>query len=341
MAITVGQGSHRYEWIEDWARIPDTESGRKSGRTHGVAVARDGNVVVFHQADPAVLIFSPQGKLLSAWGDRFLTAHGLTLVQDGGQDYLWLTDESTAAVVKTTLDGRVVMELSTPPVDVYQATSGRGNRYIPTWVAVDEERYGGNGDVWVADGYGASYVHRFDNAGRHLSSINGEEGEAGRFKCPHGIFIDRRRMTLGGTGSGDAHWGMAPRPAAGSGSPQAELYIADRGNKRVQVYGLDGRYRRVFGADFLTSPCCFAGLGEHLYVPELRARLTILDGDDHPVATIAANEAVCDKPGWPNERGRIEPGKLNSPHGIAVDRQGNIYIVEWIVGGRITKLERL
>ncbi|MCC7205611.1 MAG: hypothetical protein IT441_11065, partial [Phycisphaeraceae bacterium] len=266
MAITVGQGSHRYEWIEDWARIPDTESGRRSGRTHGAAVTSDGNVVVFHQADPAVLIFSPQGKLLSAWGDRYLTAHGLTLVQEGGQDYLWLTDESTGAVVKTTLDGRAVLELSKPPVDVYQATpgGGGGKRYIPTWVAVDEERYGGSGDVWVADGYGASLVHRFDKAGRYIASIDGSEGQAGPFKCPHGIFIDRRRMAAGANGNGDAHWGIAPRVSSDARPPQAELYIADRGNKRVRVYDLDGTYRRVFGADFLTSPCCFTSLGEHL-----------------------------------------------------------------------------
>lgn len=44
--------------------------------------------------------------------------------------------------------------------------------------------------------------------------------------------------------------------------------------------------------------------------------------------------------GWPNHpKERIKPGKFNSPHSIAADSSGNLYIVEWISGGRITKLE--
>ena len=41
-------------------------------------------------------------------------------------------------------------------------------------MAVDEERHGGSGDIWVADGYGESYVHRFDKSGRYTSSITGD-----------------------------------------------------------------------------------------------------------------------------------------------------------------------
>jgi hypothetical protein len=90
--------------------------------------------------------------------------------------------------LKTTPDGQIVTILPKPSVDVY-----REGNYSPTLVAVDEERYGGSGDIWVADGYGESYVHRYDKPGRYIRSINGEEGNAGRFACPHGIFIDRRR----------------------------------------------------------------------------------------------------------------------------------------------------
>ncbi|MFV1980831.1 MAG: hypothetical protein ACC655_06735, partial [Rhodothermia bacterium] len=170
---------------------------------------------------------------------------------------------------------------------------------------------------WVADGYGSSYLHRYDKSGRYLSSLSGEEG-AGRFDCPHGLWADMR-----------------------SGVP--ELYVADRGNKRYQVYAMDGSFIRSYGSDYMTSPdgaSSYPGAG--LLVPELFARVTILDDDDRPVAYIGSNEEVCKIEGWPNhDPSLIQPGKFNSPHGAVADADGNIYVVEWIVGGRITKLSRV
>jgi DNA-binding beta-propeller fold protein YncE len=309
--MTVGTAAHTYQWIDQWARIPDTPSGRANGRTHGVAVSKTGNVIVFHQADPAVLIFDADGNLQHAWGHRFDGAHGLTLVEENGAEYLWLTDQNSGEVVKTTLDGKTVLNLTPPELPAYQ-----DGRFSPTWVAVNEQRHGGNGDVFVTDGYGQNYIHRYDKIGNCLGSFNGEQGKAGAFSCPHGIWIDTRK-------------------------DEPELYIADRGSKRVQVYDVQGKFKRVFGSDFLTSPCGFITHGQNLIIPELRARVTILDADDKLVTYVGDNERVCDLEGWPNHKPElIEPGKFNSPHGIAADKQGNLYVVEWIIGGRITKLAR-
>lgn len=305
----VGPSKLRYQWAEHWVRIPPTTTGQADGRTHGIAVTRQGHIVVFHQADPAVVIYSAEGALLTSWGNRFPGAHGLTLVQEGAEDFLWLADSKTGEVVKTTLDGHTVLNLQKPALSLYD-----NGKYAPTWVAVHEERHGGNGDIWVTDGYGMSYIHCYDREGRYIDSINGSAGEAGAFKCPHSIFMDTRKG-------------------------QPELYIADRGNRRVQVYDVEGNYLRVFGADFLTSPCAFASSGERLLIPELRARVAILDGQDRLLGYLGENEIVCDLPGWPNHPdGLIHPGHFNSPHGVAADAQGNIYVTEWIIGGRITKL---
>ena len=147
-------------------------------------------------------------------------------------------------------------------------------------------------------------------------------GDAGAFNCPHAIFVDRRR-------------------------PEPELYVADRSNARVQVYDLQGNFKRVFGSDFLTSPSVFVSDGNQMVIGELRARLTVIDSNDNLVCYLGANEAVCDVDGWPNnrnERGEIiatrllEEGKLNSPHGLAMDDSGNLYVAEWLIGGRMTKL---
>jgi DNA-binding beta-propeller fold protein YncE len=260
----------------------------------------------------------------------------MTLAKDGDQEVLWVADNGRkrqagleygypddtvrGQALKMDLHGNVLMSIQRPDLEVY-----REGVYSPTFIVVNEERLGGNGDVWVADGYGESYVHRYDKSGNYISSINGEEGQAGRFNCPHAIFVDHR------------HGG-------------SELYVADRANGRVQVYDMEGGFLRSFGSDFLTTPSGFVTHGDLLVIAELRARLTVCDINDQLVCYLGDNEQVCSVEGWPNnqdEVGRIvptsllEPGKFNSPHGMAVDADGNLYVAEWLIGGRFTRLAKL
>jgi hypothetical protein len=74
----------------------------------------------------------------------------------------------------------------------------------------------------VTDGYGQNHIHRFTASGEYVSSINGNEGRAGAFNRPHAIWIDTRKS-------------------------EPELYIADRASGQVQVYSLEGEFKRSFG----------------------------------------------------------------------------------------------
>lgn len=333
--MRIGSGDHAYRWIQDWAQIPDSAEAGTGWAHPGVVVTRDGLVITFHQSDPTVLVFDQKGNLQRSWDVELTEGHGITLVEEDGTEFLWIADPGrkrlpengyqypertspiSGQVVKLDLSGRTVMSLTPPDLALYQREN-----YCPTFVAVNEERHGGNGDIWVADGYGQSYVHRYDQSGKYLGSINGAEGLAGRFNCPHAIFIDRRKA-------------------------EPEMYVADRANRRVQVYDLAGNYRRDFGTDFLTSPSGFLTYGDVMIVAELRARLTLLDLNDNFLAYLGENEAACRVDGWPNSKnpsgeivptGPLTPGKFNSPHGMAVDREGNLYVAEWLIGGRFTKL---
>jgi len=302
--MSVNTSLENYGWVEDWAKIPASDNGR----THGVCVVKSGDVIVFHQASPAVLLFSPQGELKQSWGD-YPGAHGLTLVVEDDTEFLWLTDQEMQTIHKCTLDGTVVQKLSPPSHPAYEKGA-----FVPTWVAVNEKRFGGNGDIWVADGYGKSLVHRYNASGDYLSTIDGMDG-AGEFNCPHGIMFDSRR-------------------------DEPELLIADRGNARVQVFDGEGRFKRSFGSDYMTSPDGFSFHGDLLIVPELTARLTLVDKNDQCVGILGENDAVSEKEGWPNDRNHVQAGKCNSPHGACADADGNLFLVEWITGGRIVKLPK-
>lgn len=324
--MRIEAGPLRYEWVDCWAALPDPELARDGWAHPGIQVTETGEVVTFHPSEPKVLVLDRAGALLREWTVPLTEGHGLTLTGDR----LWIADpgskmrrtpdgsyhgvSESPQVVQFSLDGSIIGHLEAPPLDEYAEGT-----YAPTDTAVDTD----SGDVWVADGYGQSLVHRFDGDGRYISSLSGVEG-AGRFNCPHSVLIDRRH-----------------------GAP--ELYVADRGNARIQVYGLDGTFRRVVNTDILNSPSVFAIDGDQLVVGELFGRLTVLDRDDQLVAYVGDGGAVQESPGWPNAHDAAglptsphpHPGAFNSPHGLASDPDGNLYVAEWLIGGRYTKLAKL
>jgi hypothetical protein len=325
-----------FRWSEPWAdqQVADTTNGWAH---HGIAVTSMGEVVSFAPDRPQVRIMSPDGILRRAWDAPVTTGHGLTIVSSEGQDSLWIADNGDSllqqsdgtyasahaageqfhgSVVQMSLDGEEMSRLPVPPHAAYAT-----GRFCPTDVAVDETRWGGDGHVWVADGYGESLVHEFDQHGVWVRTLTGETG-LGRFLEPHAVFVDRRKDV-------------------------PELYVADRGHSRIQVFGLDGTFRRGVGVGELISPGAFAPWGDDLLVAELDARITVLGPDDRVVGRLGSGEMQDrETPGWPNQIGAggaivrpdLDQGVLRTPHGIAADAQGNVYVSEWLVGGRIIKL---
>jgi hypothetical protein len=335
----------------EWADLSAVPAAESSWAHHGLVATAGGELIGFHGG--RLVTFDESGAVRRVVEPGLTEGHGITLVREGDREFLWVSDPGFVfashhdnheddtwtplfgkgihrhtrqpRVVKLTLEGEILSELLMPPM-ASDLGPGMMGEYCPCGSAVDEERLGGSGDIWVADGYGSSLVHRFDQDGNHLSTLTGEEG-GGRFLCPHSVFIYRRE-------------GRAP-----------ELYIADRENRRIQVYDLEDRYLRTVGESFLNSPSGFARWGDVLVVAELYGRLAVLDVEDNLVGYIGADpeaeEGWPGRPGWPNalsdDGHAVAPhlprhDRFNSPHSVAVDADGNLYVAEWLLGGRYTKL---
>ena len=331
-AVLTGSGEHTYSWIEDWAQLPSPEAAATGWAHPGMACTPDGLIVTCHPGLPLLLFFDPSGRLVRSARLEATEAHGIAAHGES----VWVADNGAkrmpgpgypahvapagGQVLELSPKGALVRRFGVPEHEAY-----REGKFSPTSVAVTEE-----GEIWIADGYGQSLLHRYRADGVLLQSISGEESDAGRLKTPHALWVDRRK-----------------------GEP--EVYVGDRSNARIVVYDLEGGFKRVIGPEVeggtLHTPTAFAGQGELLFVAEFRAaRITVLDRDDRIVALLGANEQIVQTDGWPNRKDSsgqpvrptdVPPGLFNGPHGISADPSGNVYAAEWVIGGRYVKLERL
>lgn len=332
LALT-GEDPFRFRWTEPWGaeeqRAP-SDVALPGWAHHGIVVTGAGDVITQHRDRPEVITLSAAGEFVASWSADFVQAHGFSIFSEQGDEVLWIADNGSkrsatdgtypryrpyeparGAAIKYSLDGSELTRLTTPEIPEY-----KDRDYCPTHVAVAQ-----NGDVWVADGYGQSMVHRFSALGEYRGSIDGLTG-AGHFDCPHALFIDER-----------------------GGDP--ELLVADRASRRIQVFDLDGGFVREFGSDYLTSPGSFAAWGDFTIVAELEGRLTIVDRDGRLVGYLgASSDEERDRIGWPNAAGgetwvapSLTPGFFNAPHSLAVDTDLNLYVTEFVIGARVVKLE--
>jgi sugar lactone lactonase YvrE len=208
-----------YRTIRDFFKLP---AGRTMGSTNSVAVDHQGHIWVVDRCgandckgsklDP-VMEFDGQGHFIKAFGaGKFLFPHGMTIDKD---DHLWVCDGHVGNgigddVIEFDQNGKVLKILGKPGV----SGDGRDTFHEPNAILIAP-----NGDIFVADGHepGAGHnarVVKLDPNGKFILQWGAHGSGPGQFEMPHALAMDR----------------------------EGRLFVADRGNNRVQIFDQDGKF---------------------------------------------------------------------------------------------------
>jgi hypothetical protein len=304
----IGTGEHTYECYHDWLVPP---ANVLFGDTQGLALDEHGRIYLAQTVNSAsvgsetIQVYDPHGKLISSWGADFRGgAHGLDIRKEGSEEFLYHCDTAHRKITKTTLDGKVIWQKGVPTESGVYPTE---DKWCPTNIAFDP-----NGDIFVGDGYGSSYIHRYSIDGEYKSIVVRPGSEAGFVNCPHGLWVDRRTHT-------------------------PKLVVADRSNHRLQEFTLDGKHLG-FVTEGMRSPCHIHYNHGLALVPDLTSIVTILDKDNKVVAALG-DGAPDDLRNAPREK--FIPGKFIHPHAAIWINKKDIVVAEWVPIGRVTLLKRV
>lgn len=317
-AVTLGSGEHTYEWVP-FGTLP--EGHNYGSATHGVAFDSTGLLYVTHYGTPgSIVVFDPEGKYVRHLGEQHMNGghgvgHGIAIRIEDGQEFLYLSpSESNQAFTKMSLKGEIVWQKGRDDLHKDSGHYEGKASYRPTNISFSPD-----GNCYLGDGYGSGIIHRYTKDGKHINSFGGNGKEDGKFNTPHGQWLDNR-----------------------DGTPK--IAICDRANKRLQWFDLEGNFLKKL--DGFLFPADIDIQGDTMLVPDLHARVTLLDKDNKVIVHLGDDEAWRAQVtgGTPNVRGNSAlwtPGKFVHPHDAAFDKDGNIFVAEWVVGGRLTKLRKV
>lgn len=309
----VGQGEFQYKVNKQWgdqnpANIPVKDC-------HEMVQDNKGRIILLtNHVKNNIIIYDRSGKVLDTWGTQWPGAHGLTIHDEGSEQFLYITDQDRHQVYKTTMTGQVLLTIDYPKeVSAYT----KKEEFNPTETCI-----GPTGDIYVADGYGKSIITQFTPKGEYIRHFGGLGDGDEQFNCPHGITVDNR-----------------------SGEPS--LLITSRSNQRFKRFTLDGKHIETF----LTPGCYFCRpviKGQNVYFAVIATKTWW--GYDGMVAVLDENNKVVSFAG--GDAPDYSSGKLAepmydartffNPHDVCVDDDENIYVAQWYSGNTYPiKLERV
>ncbi len=277
-----------FDSVPDPLKLPDN---LYLGEVSGIAVNSKGHIFVLSRGNttgpayaPAaaqLLEFDADGKYLREIGHNLYAWSFAHMVKADRHDNIWVTDKGSDMVIKFTPDGRVAMifgrkqeasdEETGPlkhPKPPLAAEPGRFRQV--TDVAFDSDD-----NTYISDGYINSRVAKVDKDGNWLKSWGDRGNGPGQFNTPHSIAVDAKN----------------------------NVYVADRGNRRIQVFDRDGNFQRQFTIDVPVPPGAKPAIGNIPGEAQLAANATMAPGAPWTICiTPGPNQVLYSADAWP---GRI------------------------------------
>ncbi|MGH9451902.1 MAG: peptidyl-alpha-hydroxyglycine alpha-amidating lyase family protein [Terriglobia bacterium] len=203
-----------YESIPNFLKLPPN---LYMGEAAGVAVNSKGDIFVYNRgAHTQLFEFDRNGNFLRTIGEGlygFVFAHSVKIDR---YDNIWCVDEGSNMVIEFNPAGRVVMVLGRRPEPVEHVLPGQLAPPPPDWEfnRPTDVGFDAAGDIFVTDGYVNSRVVKYDRFGRRVKEWGSRGTAPGQFHTPHSIVVDAK----------------------------GRLYVADRENRRIQVFDTDGNF---------------------------------------------------------------------------------------------------
>src|SRR3569833_1574495 len=299
-----GHGNMRYRMDNKWSKADPMKNPVND--CHEMVQDKKGRILLLtNETKNNVLIYNKSGKLLDTWGHEFPGAHGLTLVNENGTEFLFITDTVKHQVYKTTMDGKILMTIDVPlETGVYK----KPEDFVPTETTVET-----NGDFYIADNNNTQYIMQYDKYGKLKHFFGGRGDGDEHLDNAHGITIDRRNAT-------------------------PTLVITDRTRNCFKRFSMDGKLLEVIK---LPGACVCRPVikGDHLYAAVLRSPnlnaentgfTTILEKNNKEVSNIGGTEPVY-------KDGFLQPLSLAElifliPLVVLVDYEKILYVAHWAAG---------
>ena len=281
------------------------------GDTHGdIAVSPAGEIYTSVQGGdhPGIQVYSAKGAYLRNVPGAPPDLHGFIIAQASDrQFYIYGVSRLAQEIIQLKLDGERVLTIPASAIPAQYKKDDKQAINL-TGIAVAP-----NGDIYVTDGYGLDFIHRFDQSGKYLASFGGKGGSWNFDQC-HKIAIDPRFSPV-------------------------RLICTDRRHDRLVHMDLNGRVLGEFGWG-LRLPSALAIRGDELAVGELMGRVSLLDRTGRIVAVIGTNDNVEEIRTNKAPPDIWQPDRFYAPHGVAYDAQGNLLVAEFNQYGRISRVER-
>ena len=292
-SVILGEGDFRYEVSgKDWGNLPE---GWTYKEATSVDVDPKDRVYVFNRGTCPMIIFDSEGNIVDTWGEGvFANPHAVTIAPDGN---VFCVDNGDSTIRKFTADGKLLMTLGVAHEPAPKMSGKPFNR--PAHVAIDKR----NGEFYVADGYSNARVHKY--------SPDGDYSSPGASQAP-----TRARSTSSTT--------SPPTPKAGFTSQTARITVSrfsdDKGKFETQWVNLSRAATICIddgtGEELVYIGEYFAGIATNDIGTDLGPRVTIMNKKGEVLARVG-RESYGD-----------QSGRFYSPHGIAVDSRGDIYVAE-------------